>query len=389
MIRANRVLRAAAVGVALALGAAGCTSAPTGEAPAPSPTETTAEPTEACAVSGPGGFADAGLGEQMLAALTTARDEGRIGGTQTLRMATRDDARAALQSMTRSGCSVVSAPAGAAAEVRSLADSRADLPFVLIGGGADDLPSNVATLGFDQRGPAYLAGYTAAAFSESGTVATFGGVRDRGTVRAMDAFAAGVERYNEDQREASEGEPTPTASPAGEDESPRTVRLVGWDRGQRTGTFAREVGDAREATRAAVDEGADVVFPVAGDANAGVVEAIEAVAEDEEDAALADVRLVWPGADGRAELPDTVSGNVLASIVWQVDVGYEAVLSEWSTGTERTPVRLTSRSWTGDLANEGVTFVEPGETELLTAVGLEGRLDELRTALLEGEIDLG
>lgn len=391
-----RRLAVLALAVAMTATLAACGTAGEAGDEAPTPTETTAAPVEACAVAGPGGFDDAGLNQQVLAGLSNAKNDQRLGGMQTLRTKGADGIGAAVRSMLDSQCGVIVAPGPGARQVRTLAAEYPDQPFVLAGGGAENLPESVATLNFDQRGAAFLAGYTAATLSESEAVATFGGARNRATVRAMDAFAAGVEQYNTDQRERADAEgatPEPTAAP---EEAPRQVRLLGWDRGKRTGEFPRTSEAAKAVAEDFASAGADVLFPVAGDDNLAITEAIEAAeakaGEEEQPApeleALAAMRLVWSGANGRSQLSAPAARHVMASIVLHTEPGYDAVLSDWTTGTDRTPIEIREGEWTGDLGNEGVTFQGPGEAELLTAVGLEGRLSELREAIIAGEIDV-
>src|SRR5690606_10569764 len=77
---------------------------------------------------------------------------------------------------------------------------------------------NAKPLIFNTAEAAYLAGYVAAGMTETGTVATFGGMQIPSVSIFMDGFADGVAKYNEDNS--------------------ADVTLLGWDKERQTGSFS-------------------------------------------------------------------------------------------------------------------------------------------------------
>jgi len=100
--------------------------------------------------------------------------------------------------------------------------------------------------------PSFLAGYMAAATTKSGIVGTFGGINIPPVAIFMQGFAKGVEYYN-----AQKG---------------TSVKVLGWDIAKQDGTFSGDFQDQTKGTSIAKsmsDEGADIIFPVAGPVGLG------------------------------------------------------------------------------------------------------------------------
>ena len=97
---------------------------------------------------------------------------------------------------------------------------------------------NIKPLLFDTAQAAFLAGYAAAAYSQTGVVGTFGGMNFPTVSIFMDGFAQGVEYHNTEK---------------GTD-----VKVLGWDRAAQDGEFtggfeandtARQTGSGASSTR--------------------------------------------------------------------------------------------------------------------------------------------
>jgi hypothetical protein len=109
---------------------------------------------------------------------------------------------------------------------------------------------------FDTDEAAFLAGYAAAGMTETGTVGTWGGVNIPPVSIFMDGFLAGVNHYNAEK---------------GTD-----VEVLGWDGadGVFIGSFeAADLGNA--GTAEMLQNGADIILPVAGPAGLGAATAIQ------------------------------------------------------------------------------------------------------------------
>ncbi len=129
-------------------------------------------------------------------------------------------------------------------------------------GTADDMPfpPNFTGLDFQIDEAATLAGYLAAGFSESGKIGTYGGQQFPGVTRFMDGMAAGIAIYNE--RKGT------------------SVELLGWNAAEQTGTFVggdNPWGDPAKGEQLAqtfLDQGVDIVHPVAGATGNGTIKAM-------------------------------------------------------------------------------------------------------------------
>jgi WD40 repeat protein/basic membrane lipoprotein Med (substrate-binding protein (PBP1-ABC) superfamily)/DNA-binding SARP family transcriptional activator len=105
---------------------------------------------------------------------------------------------------------------------------------------------NVWTVTYASDQGAFLAGYLAAAMTESGLIGTFGGAKVPAVTDFMDGFEWGMHYYN--QKHGAE------------------VQLLGWDSATHEGYIAgfMEEGSGYEYTQRLLEQGADIIFPVAG-----------------------------------------------------------------------------------------------------------------------------
>lgn len=118
-------------------------------------------------------------------------------------------------------------------------------------GSTAELP-NVLGLTFKTDEAAFLAGYAAAASTQTGKVATFGGINIPTVTIFMKGFQAGVNHYNQSMGTA--------------------VEVLGWDTAANDGSFTgnfESTDDGRSFAESFVQEGADIVMPVAGPVGLG------------------------------------------------------------------------------------------------------------------------
>ncbi len=137
---------------------------------------------------------------------------------------------------------------------------------------------NIDQLVFNTVQDGFLGGYLAAGMTKTGKVATFGG-EDFGTVTIyMDGFWDGVQYYN--QKHGTH------------------VQVLGWNeqtqKGSFTGDFTNQT-KGQTLTQTFISEGADIIFPVAGNVGLGAAKAVQ-----DADAAAGSqkVNMFWVDVDG-------------------------------------------------------------------------------------------
>ena len=94
--------------------------------------------------------------------------------------------------------------------------------------------------------------------TETGIVATYGGINIPPVTIFMDGFVLGVEKYNEVHG--------------------TYVQTLGWDIAAQDGLFAgnfESTDDGRTLGESLLDEGADIIMPVAGPVGAGTLAVLE------------------------------------------------------------------------------------------------------------------
>ena len=291
--------------------------------------------------------------------MACVRAEDRLGvEAKVLESATDADFEPNLREFVEQGCDLI-IPVGARLDpaTQASAQENPDQLYAIVDvdlfdteAGQDISYDNVRELDFATAEAAFLAGYLAAGTSESGIVGTFGGLELPAVTAFMDGFLAGVQRFNEDNDTA--------------------VAVLGWDGtdGLFTGSF-QDADKGKQTTKSLIDEGADVIMPVAGRAALGSVEAV-----DEADG----VELVWIDTDGCVALPDSCD-LMLTSVQKNMDTAVFDTIEQLIDG------KFTPGVSTGTLENRGV-----GIPELSSDIPSElaDKVEEYRQAIVDGTLSV-
>ena len=331
-----------------------------GQAPdAPSSTDGEGGSTDAgdfiaCMVSDEGGFDDKSFNQLAHDGLVQAETELGVS-TLEAESTSPDDFTPNLQTMVDSGCNVI-IPVGfmLADATQAVADANPETDFAIID--VDYLEGdNILQINYDTAQAAFLAGYASAGFSESGTVATYGGAQIPSVTIFMDGFADGVNYYNEQK---------------GTD-----VKVLGWNVESQTGEFVGNFTDntkAKQITEGFLAQGADVILPVGGPLYQGGAEAIRA---DGDSAVLlgvdSDLSVKEPG----------YADIVFVSILKGLDVTVFGAIENAVNGTFE-----GGTVYTGTLENEGVGISGFGEFESQLPDGMVDELATIQEQIISGEI---
>jgi len=234
---------------------------------------------------------------------------------------------------------------------QAAAEANPETDFAIVDFAYEETIPNVQGLVFATEEAAFLAGYVAAATSESGTVGMYGGLEIPSVTAFMDGFEQGVEQYNTDTGEA--------------------VEAVG--RNLFTGDFENQT-NGRTTTEQLLDQGADVIMPVAGPVGLGSIEAINAAGGAET------ARLIWVDSDGfeSTDAPELM----LTSVQKKMDIAVQEAVLAGAEGTFEGGV------FEGTLENGGVDIAPFHDFEDAVPEEITTRLDELRAEIIDGMITI-
>lgn len=306
----------------------------------------------ACMITDQGGVDDGSFNETAFNGLLRAESELGVEIAY-LESQSETDFQPNMQSFIQQDCDLIVPVGFLLAEVTGeAAEANPDQDFAIV-----DYPNewghdNVLGLLFATDEAAFLAGYAAAAQTESGTVGTYGGINIPTVTIFMDGFLAGINHYNA--------------------ENDTDVQLIGWDGedGQFTGDFSsQDLG--RNVTETLLDNGADIIMPVAGPVGGGSAAAMEDRGEG---------LLIWVDTDG---YESTEFGDIMfTSVMKQMDVAVFDAIQAKMDGT------FEGGDYLGTLENDGVAIAPFHDYEDQLPEGLLEELDALREGIIAGDISV-
>ena len=363
-MRRSRWSKPLAFALGLSLVAAAC-----GDDDDDTSTETTGETSEttagggggenadftACQVTDTGGVDDRSFNQTAYEGMTRAEDELGIS-TSVLESSSDADFDPNIQAHLDAGCDLIVTVGfllGDATE--AAAQANTDTNFAIVDFAYEADYDNLRELTFATDQAAFLAGYVAAATSETGTIGTYGGINLPTVTIFMDGLAAGIAQYNADE---------------GAD-----VQLVGWDAAAQDGLFTGDFTDqtkGRQTTEQLLDQGADIIMPVAGPVGLGSIEAIRAGGGG--------ARLIWVDTDGCVSVPDACD-LFLTSVQKKMDNAvFDTIEGAVNDAFE-------PGLYSGTLENDGVDLADFHEFDDAVPQEVKDRLEELRQQIIDGEVD--
>jgi basic membrane protein A and related proteins len=358
-VRNTARVAAAVIGVA-ALTLAGCGERDTNSSADPTPSADTSSsaPAEqhpdfkACMVSDSGGFNDKSFNQTSHDGLEKAKTD---LGVQTAEVESNSPSEYAdnVDAMVKEKCnSITTVGFNLGDATEAAAKKNPDIDFSIVDFAYDKPTKNLKGLLFNTAEPSFLAGYLAAGVSKTGILGTFGGAQIPSVTAFMDGFQAGMEKYNEDN---------------GSD-----VKLIGWDKDKQKGTFTNDFESKTKGQSAAAEmitQGADILFPVAGPAGLGALQAVK-------DQGL---QAIWVDTDGcvsAAEYCDVL----LTSVMKGMDVAVEESIKAAADGSfDNTP-------YVGTLKNGGVSLAPFHDQADAVPSELSDKVDELKQQIIDGSL---
>ena len=218
---------------------------------------------------------------------------------------------------------------------------------------------NIDQLTYNTVQDGFLGGYLAAGMTKTGKVATFGG-EDFGTVTIyMDGFWDGVQYYN-----SKHG---------------THVQVLGWNEQTQKGSFTGDFTNQTKGetlTQTFVSEGADIIFPVAGNVGLGAAKAVQ----DADAAAGADkVNMFWVDTDGCVSAPQYCK-YFITSVTKGIVPSVSGAVQSAAKGT------FTGGTYVGTLTNGGAVLSPYHDFASVVPVSLQSELTQVEMGIENGTI---
>ncbi len=213
--------------------------------------------------------------------------------------------------------------------------------------------ANVRGLMFQTDQAAFLAGYLAAGMTKTGKVGTYGGIKIPTVTIFMKGFEAGVKYYN--QKHGT------------------NVEVLGWntaaDEGLFTGNF-ESTDDGRRFAESLMQEGADIILPVAGPVGLGTA----AVCKETQACLVIGVDADW--YDTAPEYREVE----LTSVLKKINVAVYKTIQDLLEG------KFTGGTVTYTIADGGVDIAPYHEFEDDVPADLKAEIEQAKQDLINGVI---
>jgi basic membrane protein A len=238
---------------------------------------------------------------------------------------------------------------------KAAAEANPDTKFSIVDFAYDPAVPNILGQVFNTDEAAFLAGYVAAAVTKTGKVAAFGGMQIPTVTIFMDGFKAGVDYYNKQKG--------------------TKVEVLGWDPATQTGSFTgnfESTDDGRTLGISLMDEGADIIMPVAGPVGLGTAAAAKE---------RGNVYIIGVDNDWYNTAPE-YKDIVLTSVLKLMDVTtYNAILAA-ADGSFKGGVTV------GTLENGGVGLAPFHDLDSMVPAEVKSELETVKQGIIDGSISV-
>jgi len=320
------------------------------------PTDGAGDEIKVCQITDTGGIDDKSFNQTAWKGVEDAEEELGIEGNY-LESQEVADYEVNLNAFIEEGCDLIITVGFLIGDATAAAaEANPDVNFSIVDYAYDPSIDNVVGQVFETDEAAYLAGYAAAAVTQTGKVGTFGGLPIPTVTIFMDGFYKGVMKYNEVKG--------------------TNVEVLGWDPATPdTGSFTMDFDDqqkGRETAISLMDEGADIIMPVAGPVGLGAAAAIQE---------RGNAYVIGVDSDWVLTSPE-YADITLTSVMKLMDATTFQVIESVIDGT------FEGGTVVGTLANEGVAIAPFHDLQSLISDELQAELDQLKADIISGAIVL-
>jgi basic membrane protein A len=308
----------------------------------------------ACMVLDTGGVDDRSFNQSSWAGLQTANKANPNIKISYVASNSQNDYTPNLTAEVNKGCDTVIAVGGLMSDaVKASAKQNSKQQYAEIDSASSG--PNVFGIQYNTAQGGFLGGYLAAAMSKTGKVATYGGLNIPPVTIYMDGFWEGVKYYNKTNN--------------------KSVQVLGWnEQNQKGGTFAQSFTDqnmGRSITQAFIQQGADIIFPVAGGTGLGSGAAAQA--------AGGKVSVLWVDTDGCVSAQQYCQ-YFLSSVTKNLTDSVTQYATKSASGT------FPTGNYIGDLQNNGTGLAPFHDFESKVPASLKAELAKVKADVISGKI---
>jgi basic membrane protein A len=313
----------------------------------------------ACAVTDTGGVDDKGFNQYTWQGVKDAAKEGGFQ-TKLLESKAETDYVPNLNSFVAAKCDIIVTVGFLLGDAtKAAATANPNIKFTIVDFAYDPTIPNVLGQVYATNQAGFLAGYLAAGVSKSGVIGTFGGINIGAPVTDfMDGYVWGAEYYNKVKG--------------------KSVKVLGWDPAKKDGVFVGDfssIDKGKEIAKSMVDEGADVILPVAGKVGQGPAALAMELGVDK-------LKIIGVDTDQFNTDPDHKK-VFLSSVLKKVDSTTKTAVTEAFKGTFQGGVIV------GDLKSGGVALAPFHDLDKAVPAELKKELDGLKADIISGKIKVG
>jgi basic membrane protein A len=346
---------AAVAGVAaLGLVLAACGTKPAASAGGSSTAPAASSSFKACMVTDTGGIDDRSFNQSAWSGMQAAQKDGKATVVYTQSKA-ESDYVPNITGYTSQNCKLIVTVGGLmATATTNAATSSASQHFAIVDSNGNG--KNVQGLQFNTAQAGFMAGYLAAGYSKTGKVATFGGEKIAPVTIYMDGFWEGVQYYNTQNK--------------------KNVQVIGWSETSQNGSFTNSFTDQTQGQQIAnndIQQGADVIFPVAGGSGLGGAAAAKASGGR--------AVVIWVDTDG-CESAAAYCSVFLSTAFKNVGNAVQKSIEDASGGT------FATTDYIGTLSNGGVGLSPYHDFSSKVSSQLQAQVAQVKTDIISGKIKI-
>lgn len=311
---------------------------------------------KACMVTDTGGIDDRSFNASAWKGMQDAEKDGKVTSSN-VQSTSQNDYVPNINALISKKCDIIVTVGGLMSDAtKSAAQAHTDQKFAIVDAAYDPPLPNVFGMEFNTAQGAFLGGYLAAGMTKTGKVATYGGIKIAPVTIYMDGFWEGVQYYN--QKKGT------------------NVQVLGWSEKTQNGTFANSFTDqnkGKQITNNFVQQGADIVFPVAGGTGLGSGAAAQASGGK--------LNLLWVDFDGCENAPQYCQ-FFISSVVKNIPAIVTKTVQGAAAGN------FASGAYVGTLANNGTSLAPFHDWDSKVPAQLKTELDQVKQDIMSGTITI-